>query len=169
MTVGAAVNMCPGVCISDVINKTGMPGKSVKYVTSRPFPPLLVKNEPKQHEELRFEVKEKLLVLCDCRQNKQKGRADRNVCIFCTFSGQLCFRFGSRYHPKGGRECLMPPPPPPPPPTSPFLSGIPGLTFDSPYVPLCICMIFLRSLIASVHFFILFFKTFFETLIWYCS
>ena len=156
MTVGAAVKMCPVVCISDVINKTGMPGKSVKYVTSRPSPPLLVKNEPNQHEEFRFEAKEKLLFCVTVDRTSKRGVRTETFAYFVRF--QVSFVFGSvpvttttTTLPPEGRPGMSDATPPPPP--SPFLSGIPGLTFDSPYVPLCICMIFLRSFIASVHFY----------------
>ena len=36
MTMSAAI-LCPAVCTSDVINKAGMCGKCIKYVTSQRF------------------------------------------------------------------------------------------------------------------------------------
>ena len=37
MTVSAAVNVCPVVCVSGIVIKDGMSGDSVKYVMRQPF------------------------------------------------------------------------------------------------------------------------------------
>ena len=37
-TMGAAI-LCPEVCVSDVINKAGLRGKRIKYVTSQGLSP----------------------------------------------------------------------------------------------------------------------------------
>ena len=47
MTVSAAVNVCPVVCISGIVIKDGMSGDSVKHGTRLPFFwSLFVKSEP---------------------------------------------------------------------------------------------------------------------------
>ena len=47
MTVNAAI-LCPILCTCDVINKAGMCGKCIRYVTSQPLSALaaLVKSKP---------------------------------------------------------------------------------------------------------------------------
>ena len=62
-TVSAAF-LCKAVCISDVINKADMCGKSIAYVTSQPFSAHdWSKSEPTWllPEELKFEAKNTFL------------------------------------------------------------------------------------------------------------
>ena len=167
MTVGAAVNMCPVVCISDVINKTGMPGKSVKYVTSRPSPPLLVKNEPNQHEELRLEAKEKLLFCVTLDRTSKRGVRTETFAYFVRF--QVSFVFGSvpvttttTTLPPEWRPGMSDAPPPPP---------FPFLVWNSRadiWFPLCAVM-HLYDIFEIFYCFcpFLLFYFIFLTLIWY--
>ena len=76
----------PAVCISDVINKAKICGKSINYVTNVTWTWL-------RREELQFEAKG--LLPYNYGQNKQmKLQADGNICNCSTFWGQLASSVG---------------------------------------------------------------------------
>ena len=58
-TSESAAILCRAACVSDVIKKAGMCGRSAKYVTNEVFVSTLVKKEPTWllPEELRLEAK----------------------------------------------------------------------------------------------------------------
>ena len=84
-TMRAAI-LRPAVCISDVINKAKICGKSINYVTNVTWTWL-------RREELQLEAKG--LLPYNYGQNKQmKLQADGNICNCSTFWGQLASSVG---------------------------------------------------------------------------
>ena len=88
--MGAAI-LCTAVCISDVTNKAGMFGKSIKYITLQANCLSLVKRKPKwlRPEDLKLETK-KVILLHKCWRKNQVKPADGSICtVYYVFNRLL--------------------------------------------------------------------------------